>query len=490
MRTEYGQGQMYKTTLLVKLITLIVNKASSLDPFGCGIEMEANKPGWYDALNGLPGLFGSSVCETLELKRLLTFLTGAVKKLKIDKDLKVNIPAEICEFIQGLDKELKAYLSGKNKNRDFIYWDQTYALKEKYRKKIHNGISGKEETLSLEKILDFFQRILTRLDESLKMSRDEKSGLYHTYFINEVVDFEKIKTKDGYKLSKDGLFCIRAKKFKQTPLPLFLEGQVHAFRVDVGREKARELYQAAKKSALYDKELKMFKVNASLVNMSLEIGRARVFTPGWLENESIWLHMEYKFLLELLRTGLYDEFFAEMKNVMIPFQPAERYGRSILENSSFLVSSAYPDKSLHGNGFVARLSGSTAEFVNMWLWMSAGREPFRLDAEGKVVLRFEPILPGWMFTEKKQKAEFYGKEKVTFELPENSYAFNFLGGTLVCYHNPSRKNTYGEQAAVPVKIKIEDRQEKVSEVSGPEVGEELAKRIRNGEIKRIDIELE
>jgi hypothetical protein len=39
-----------------------------------GIEMEAGRPGWYDALNGLPGLFGSSMPETYELLRLVNFL--------------------------------------------------------------------------------------------------------------------------------------------------------------------------------------------------------------------------------------------------------------------------------------------------------------------------------------------------------------------------------------------------------------------------------
>ena len=29
---------------------------------------------------------------------------------------------------------------------------------------------------------------------------------------------------------------------------------------------------------------------------------------GWLENESIWLHMEYKYLLELIRNGMYEAF--------------------------------------------------------------------------------------------------------------------------------------------------------------------------------------
>ena len=48
-------------------------KASTLDAAGMGVEMEGGKPGWYDALNGLPGLFGSSMCESCELKRLLDF---------------------------------------------------------------------------------------------------------------------------------------------------------------------------------------------------------------------------------------------------------------------------------------------------------------------------------------------------------------------------------------------------------------------------------
>ena len=92
----------------------------------------------------------------------------------------------------------------------------------------------------------------------------------------------------------------------------------------------------------------------------MEIGRARVFSPGWFENESIWLHMEYKYSLELLRNELYDEFFQDFKKVFVPFFDPAVYGRSIIENSSFIVSSANPDRSLHGNGFVARLSGATA----------------------------------------------------------------------------------------------------------------------------------
>ena len=67
---------MVLTTLLGKILTLVVNKLASLDPCGVGIEMEADRPGWCDAMNGLPGLLGSSVNETIELKRLADFTLG------------------------------------------------------------------------------------------------------------------------------------------------------------------------------------------------------------------------------------------------------------------------------------------------------------------------------------------------------------------------------------------------------------------------------
>ncbi len=62
----------------------------------------------------------------------------------------------------------------------------------------------------------------------------------------------------------------------------------------------------------------MYKVNASLTDQPHDIGRARAFTPGWLENESIWLHMEYKYLLEVLKAELYQEFFEDFKECIDP----------------------------------------------------------------------------------------------------------------------------------------------------------------------------
>ncbi len=490
VRTKNGKGSVYKTTLFVKIICLIANKMASLDAFGCGIEMEANKPGWYDALNGLPGLFGSSVCETFELKRLIEFVLDAIEELHVDLDRPIGLPKELYDFLVGLSGLIKNNLKSKSVKKDMLYWDKSYALKESYRGKIASGISGKMVDMKISRIEVILNQMVEKLEIGIKRSKAKKSGLYHTYFINEVTSFDKIKTKGGFKTSQDGLVCVRPKSFKQKPLPLFLEAQVHALRAETDKSEIKKLYENTKKSALYDKALKMYKVNASLERMSGDIGRARVFTPGWLENESIWLHMEYKFILELLRRGLYDEFFAEFRNVLVPFQSPEKYGRSILENSSFIVSSAFPDKSLHGNGFVARLSGSTAEFINMWLWMNVGKTPFKLDEDKKLIAEFEPVLPGWMFTKKKTAVEYcLGKGKhIELDLPKGSYAFNFLSSTLVVYHNPKAKNTYGSDSVKVAAIELELNDGTHIKINGSVIHAPYAERLRNGLIKRIDVE--
>lgn len=373
-----GPGKV-KTTLLKKLLSLIENKFAALDPFGIGIEMEADKPGWYDALNGLPGLFGSSACETFELKRL------------------VLLVKEVLERSGSKIKKL-----------------------------------GK---------------ILRDLEKGITKAYNSKAGLYHTYFINEVISLKPLK-------------------FRQRPLPLFLEAQVHALRLMPGIKKARAVYNAVRKNGLYDEKLKMYKVNSSLKGESIEIGRVKVFSPGWLENESVWVHMEYKYLLELLRNGLYDEFYNDFKDVLLPFQDPNILGRNPLENCSFIVSSAHPDSSLHGVGFLPRLTGATAEFIHMWLWMCIGKEPFFINEKEELNMRFRPILSDWLFTE------------------EGTFSFNMLGTIKVIYHNPAKKKTYGEGSVRPFRIMLDN-----TRIDGDIVPVPYARDIREKKFKRIDVYL-
>jgi hypothetical protein len=457
VRTQFGKGEIYQTTLINKLLCLLVNKISSLDPFGCGIEMESDKPNWYDSLNGLPGLLGSSLNETLELKRLTLMIQQAVRDCGIKN---ISLTEEIYNFLISLDTLIREYLGNNSGDKDYLYWDKSYCLKEDYRQKTKLGLSGKELNLETKLLLDFLDICLEKLNGGIEKSLDKTKNIYYAYFINEVIDY----TTQGS--------SIKPLKFKQIRLPFFLEPQVHALKLSTDINEARALYTATKKSTLFDKKLKMYKCTSCLKSMPEEIGRCRIFTPGWLENESVWLHMEYKYMLEILRNGLYEEFYADFKNVLIPFQAPQKYGRSILENSSFLVSSVFPDKSLHGSGFVARLSGSTAEFLEIWLIMNAGVKPFTLDSKGQLNLQFKPTLKKWLFRK------------------DNTYSFNFLSKIRVVYHNPKKKDTFGKTGVKPAKITFKDKNDNPVELSSGIIPSPYAQQIRARQIQQIDIYLD
>lgn len=463
LRMRNGEGDVYTTTLLTKLLCVLANKSASLDPSGIGVEMEANRPNWYDALNGLPGLLGSSINETFEVKRLAGFVLNALDHLHLDSSQRVHVFNELADFIEGLSHV------ATNAQDSLEYWKKSNDLKEHYRQLIRLGIEGKERALAIGDIKKFLSGIIAVTERGIAKGRSPQ-GLWPTYFYHEVTQFEDLDK------NHKGEHHVRPLSFKRHDLPYFLEGPMHAMRVEPVNQ-APQLYKAVQKSALYDKALKMYKVNTSLGSETEEIGRTRIFPSGWLENESVWLHMEYKYLLEVLRRGLFKEFFADAQNCLIPFLDPARYGRSILENSSFIVSSAHEDKKLHGQGFVARLSGSTAEFIHIWLLMNTGLKPFVLNDRNELALELSPILPSWLFTESAAKG-FVAK----------TYAFKLLNSTLVVYHNPRMKDTFGANAVVPDKIKVQYKGGKTAvEVNSGRLEGRLAADVRDGKIERLDV---
>ncbi|MCK5706874.1 MAG: hypothetical protein KAI43_04415 [Candidatus Aureabacteria bacterium] len=472
-RTKYGKGSIYTTTLFVKLISLMLNKSATLDPYGMGIEMEADKPGWYDALNSLPGLFGSSISETYELKRLVLFLKEIIKKEKISDTANISIPKEIASFLNSMTTVLSNKKSG-----DFAYWDRSHTIKENYREKTIDGIDGEEVNISIKKFKTFFDLLLSRLSKGISKARSRKYKVPLTYFSYEVTDYKIIDKTTPKSL-------VKPKKFKLVTLPLFLEGPVHAMRSETDKEKVRTMHRNVTRSPIFDKKLKMYKVNASLEEMGYGIGRTKTFPAGWLENESVWLHMQYKYILELLKKGLFDEFFRIKKNVLIPYMDAHVYGRSILENSSFLVSSAYYDESMHGRGFVARLSGSTAEMTHIWLVMVSGANPFILDKKGNVVLSLSPALPGELFTRRSNEVKYFnqsGREHI-MTIPKNAFAFKFLGSIPVTYKNPKRLDTW--KAGI-TSISVETKPGTWVKIKGNTITGQLCQDIRSRNVCSIE----
>ena len=398
LRAGHGKEELYTSTLMAKLLVMTATKFTALDMDGRGIEMEAGKPGWYDALNGLPGLFGSSVADACELLRLMRFIGEVMASLEEE----VLLPVEVHELIQGVTEVMKAHMDDDLTRLQV--WERLNLLKETYREKLMDGIKGEERVLETEKFLEDFHLWIAYLSKGLEDAVSENLGICPTYYMREVTEF----VRQGGK--------IIPKAFKRTTLPLFLEGPVKYMKLMKSQEEKRKAQEKVRASALYDKKLRMYKVNASIEEMSFELGRARAFSPGWLENESIWLHMEYKYLLELLKNGLHEEFHEDLKTMCIPFLDHKVYGRSLLENSSFIASSANPDEKIHGKGFVARLSGSTAEFLEIWQQMMFGRNVFTF-SEGELSLSFSPSLPEYLIPETlRLETTFLGTVETVYHL--------------------------------------------------------------------------
>jgi hypothetical protein len=464
-RTRYGRGRIFRSTLFEKLVLLTLLKFATLDPWGMGVEMEAGKPGWYDALNGLPGLFGSSLAETFELQRLLAFLQMAIEERGEDT---IVLPVEAYDLLQAVADRLDLFFLTSGNNGSFAYWDDVATAREGYRARVRLGFDGATVPLTLGELAQTLTQFQIKVEAGVARALAETGGLPPTYFIFEVTDFELRVGVDGEPLQDEqGRPYIRSLGFQPQPLPPFLEGAVRAMKMMPHRKAALDLHRKVLSSDLYDQRLGMFKVNASLADQSQKIGRARAFTPGWLENESIWLHMAYKYLLELLKAGLYDEFFTAARTGLVPFLDPKVYGRSPLENSSFIVSSVHPDETLHGAGFVARLSGSTAEFLSIWQLMMAGPQPFFL-RDGELCLTWRPALPGWLFDE------------------VGDISFRFLGHTAVTYHNSGRLDTW--QASIRA-IHLHARNVPTIEIDGDTIGAPLAEEVRRGAYGRVDVYL-
>lgn len=450
VRADFGKGEVLKVTLMEKLLLLCATKFATLDAYGMGIEMEGGKPGWYDALNGLPGIFGSSMAETYELSRTMQYTISALEKYAEEVCITEELGNLIDELhlINRLEKE---NLFGDGEVLSF--WNRINDVKEIYRDKTFSGVSGKKNTYQSKSLAAVLKEWKQTVDYGIEKACKLSGGICPTYFAFEVPEYEKQKD------------CIKPLRFEVKQVPYFLEGPVRYLKLEQPADKKKELYSNVKNSDLYDEKLSMYKVNASLEKASYELGRARAFTPGWLENESVWLHMEYKYLLELLRSGMYEEFFEDFHKAAVPFLNPQVYGRSIFENSSFIASSKNPNEKYHGKGFVARLSGSTIEFISMWKLMMFGKNIFTVK-KGELAFMPRPSIPEYLIPDtKKITATLLGGIEVEYLLEEKK---NYIPGSYqvtnmhFIYKNRNEADTAADY--VSGKIAEDIREQKIAKI--------------------------
>lgn len=452
VRAQFGKGEVVHVTLMEKLLLLCATKLAALDAYGMGVEMEGGKPGWYDALNGLPAVFGSSMAETYELARLFDYTISVLERYPEE----LEITEELADFVEELQLAVRLEKDNLAKAGEVLsFWNRINDVKERYRDKTFQGISGRKKSFSCSNLAAVLREWEQVVAYGIEKACTYGGGISPTYFAYEVKEYEK---------RQEGIVPLH---FALQRIPDFLEGPVRYMKLPLPQEKKKTLYEKVKSSDLYDRKLSMYKVNASLKGMSYELGRACAFTPGWLENESIWLHMEYKYLLEVLRSGMYEEFFEDFHKAAVPFLDPQVYGRSIYENSSFIASSKNPDEKIHGKGFVARLSGSTIEFISMWKLMMFGKNVFTMK-NGELVFAPEPAIPAYLIPEEKViETTFLGEIPVVYRMEEQR---DYIPGT---YGIKEMHFTYKNGNEL--------------EVTAGYVSGKLAEDIRSGRVMRMEI---
>lgn len=479
-----NNGNTFKSSPISKLLLLATLKFATRDVYGMGIEYEGGRPGWNDAMNGLVGMVGSGMPETFELEVLIRYLEYAVSKYQRP----VIIPAELGTLIDFINSALgtldsAGYADAQNLKATapdelFQYWDSVASAREDYRDAIRTQFSGETLELSPEYLLSFFDSWLVQIEKGKARAISfgtrgngdfGNSTITPTYFSYNVTKWKLTGNRN-----KKGHPLVSPVKMSVGRFPLFLEGPVRMMKT-VDKKEAINIYNKVKQSGLRDEKLKMYTISASLVGQSYDMGRMMAFSPGWLENQSVWVHMSYKWYLELLRKGLYDQFYEEMVDGMLPFMNPDVYGRSLMECSSFIASSVFMDPSVQGRGFLARLSGSTAEFLSMWVLMMIGSKPFFMDENNELGMQLVPALPLWLFQNSGGTSDSVTQEDDSQNSAVLTISFKLFASINVTYHNTLKTNLYGIS---PKRYVVGLRDGSTLDIKGPTIPSNIADKIR------------
>ncbi len=443
-------GKEIKVSLASKIFNLILVKFSTLDAHQMGIEMECEKPGWNDAMNGLPGLFASAMSESIELLRLVNF---ALDNFKHYPNHSLELMDEQYDLFVSIRDNLAKLL--EKKLSSFEYWDKVTSSREELRRKTHLVAFNSNKKVSIKESLDLLSEMKSVLEKGVLEAKKLGGGIIPSYIINNVSKFEITNKVNhlGYKI-------VKPLEFTQELIPYFLEASARMAKL--GPKFFNESdYRLIYESDLRDQKLGFYKTCADIEDAPFEIGRVHAFTKGWLERECNFLHMGYKYLLGLLKAGLYVDFYSEMKVNFVYNMDPYVYGRSPIENSSFIVPTCNPNKRMHGQGQFARLTGANAEILDMFYLMFLGEKAFSYD-EGE--LKFSPS--------PRLSKEFFDKN--------DEVSYPLFSKCIITIHNPNRVDLYNHH-----KYSFIVEGKKYDEIKG-----DLALKLREGKISKLTIEVE
>jgi hypothetical protein len=437
--------QTLEVNIFTKLLHLALIKLSSLDPFGMGVMMDSEKPGWNDAMNGLPAIFGSGLTETINLRKLLNYLTKWATKFK---GYKLDLPVQIHNLFNDLNHRI---------DHGF---DAIQDTRETFDRDTRLYFSEHMSHIEVGSLLDGLEHFNRYVDQGIEKASELNDGLIPTYLTFTAKAYEK----NGQTHPHLNLPSIHVSEWSVRPLPSYLEAPAHYLKSMLYPNDVEKVHQKVKTSGIYDEKLGVYKTSASLEDETLEIGRARAFTKGWLERESSFVHMSYKYLIGMFKSGLYNDFYKDILTSMPPFMDPLTYGRSTLENVSFIATSNNPNPHNHGRGFVARLTGTTSEAITLMYLMFLGKTPFTFNEV--LEFRVEPKLPLSFFK-------------------DGLVRLRFLSTIDITIHNEKQQDTFNQKV---VKYELVSSKEKVT-IQGDVIKGDIAHQIRDQKFDAIHVYL-
>lgn len=175
-----ASGQVYRVTLLEKLIVPLLSKLSNLVIDG-GIWLNTQRPEWNDANNALVGQ-GLSMVTLYYMRRYVTFLQPLIDSLDADVSLSAEVATwldETTDILASASSSLTGAPVSGSLRRDILL--QLGESASRYRTRVYKeeGFGGRDSRrpAAVKRLLDV---ALAAIDHSIATNR-RQDGLYHAY---------------------------------------------------------------------------------------------------------------------------------------------------------------------------------------------------------------------------------------------------------------------------------------------------------------------
>ena len=127
VHTDYGKGEVFKTSIFEKMLTLFM-KIADLDSHGIGIDLKTGKNGWDDSLSMMAAYFGSSVRVTTDLYLLFDSWIKQLEEMQLKETDTIEISEERAAYFQQLAALLNKHVDNENfqsEEESLAFWDKS-----------------------------------------------------------------------------------------------------------------------------------------------------------------------------------------------------------------------------------------------------------------------------------------------------------------------------------------------------------------------------